>query len=293
MPSPVLPARQAAEGNAVARWSARPLAVLALVLAILTSTAGPVEATHAWSTYHWATTTTPFTLQLGNNLNAAWSSYLTTASNDWGSTKFDGQNDNGTVVRNPLRTVIVAGAAKSKRCGAVSGRVEVCNGTYGQTGWLGIAQIWLSNGHIVQGTTKLNDSYFNTATYSSPNEKLHVVCQEVGHTFGLDHQSTDGSSLDTCMDYFSNTGANAGSTASTHPNLHDYGELTLIYAHSDGYNSYTSAVATAALGAGGEGGADGHGTPAGASRERGSWYVQDLGRGVLLVTHVYWAERGN
>jgi len=35
------------------------------------------------------------------------------------------------------------------------------------------------------------------------------------------------------MDYFSNTGVNAGSTASTTPNKHDFDELNIIYAHLD------------------------------------------------------------
>jgi len=277
----------------VKRWSARPLAVLSIVVAILIGTAGPVEATHSWNGYHWATTPTPttaapFTLQLGDNMTTlAWKDYLAAASSDWGKTALlDGLGS----VSNPLRTTVVPGAGK-KRCGAVSGRVEVCNGTYGQNGWLGLAQIWLSSGHIVQGATKMNDTYFAMATYNNPNEKQHVVCQEVGHTFGLDHQSTSGISLNTCMDYFSNTGANAGSSASTSPNRHDYDELALIYSHDDGYNSYTAAAAAPALG--GAAGADGHGTPAGASPARGSWYVQDLGNGRALVTHIYWADRGN
>lgn len=271
------------------RWSTRPLAVIAMVLAILIGNAGPVQASHAWSTYHWATKVVPFTLQVGDNMTAAdWKSYLATASADWSSVAYDGQTDQfGNVVKNPLRTTIVAGAS-NKRCSATSGRVEVCNGKYGQNGWLGLAQIWLSGGHIVQGTAKMNDTYFSTATYNNPNEKLHVVCQEVGHTFGLDHQSTDGTSLNTCMDYFSNTGANATSTASTHPNLHDYGQLTAIYNHLDATNSYTSAAA--ATGFGGAAGADGHGTPAGASKAKGSWYIQDLGNGRALVTHIYWAD---
>ena len=79
----------------------------------------------------------------------------------------------------------------------------------------------------------MNDTYFNTATYNNTNERQHVMCQEIAHTFGLDHQSTNGSSLNTCMDYFSNTGPNAGNTASTTPNAHDFNELTTIYAHLD------------------------------------------------------------
>ncbi len=262
----------------------------AIVIGLVVSGVATGYASHSWGGYHWATRTTPFTLQLGNNMTSGWQSYLTTASSDW--SKLDGIG-----IGNPLRTSLVKGAFL-KRCGAVRGRVEVCNGSYGQNGWLGLAQIWLdSSGHIVQGTTKMNDSYFSLSTYNNANEKQHVVCQEIGHTFGLDHQSTSGATLDTCMDYFSNTGANAGSSLSTHPNLHDYGELTLIYNHADTYNSYSIAAAVAAgrlgvPGRGGPNGADGDGTPGEASSDRGNWYVEELGDGRRLVTHIYWAERG-
>jgi hypothetical protein len=269
----------------------------AIVIGLVVSGVATGYASHSWGGYHWATTTTPFTLKLGNNMTAGWPGYLTIASSDWSSVSFDGQTDSfGNLVKNPLRTAIVPGA-NLKRCGAVRGRVEVCNGSYGQNGWLGLAQIWLdSSGHIVQGATKMNDSYFNNSYYNNPNEKLHVVCQEVGHTFGLDHQDTSGASLNTCMDYFSNTGTNAASPSSTHPNLHDYGELTLIYNHKDTYNSYSTAAAVAAgklgvPGKGGPEGVDGNGTPSGASPERGNWYVEDLGNGAHLVTHILWTER--
>ena len=69
------------------------------------------------------------------------------------------------------------------------------------------------------------------------------MCQELGHTFGLTHTSENGSSQNTCMDYFSNTGANATSTLSTRPNQHDYDMLVSIYAHLD----TTTTIAAAAL----------------------------------------------
>jgi hypothetical protein len=116
----------------------------------------------------------------------------------------------------------------------VAGTTQVCNGKYGNNGWLGLASINVTGGvHITQGSAKMNDTYFTTSTYNNPNEREHVMCQEVAHTFGLDHQSTDGSSQNTCMDYFSNTGANAGSSVSTKPNAHDFDELNTIYSHLD------------------------------------------------------------
>jgi hypothetical protein len=50
------------------------------------------------------------------------------------------------------------------------------------------------------------------------------MCQEVGHTLGLDHQDDvfDNPTLGTCMDYTSDP------STSQHPNRHDYEELELL-----------------------------------------------------------------
>src|SRR6266508_6040944 len=114
----------------------------------------------------------------------------------------------------------------SDLCQATTGRVEVCNSTYGNNGWLGIASIWITTGnHITQGTVKLNDTYFNTSTYNTTAWRNLVSCQEVGHTFGLDHQDEnfDNPNLGTCMDYTRDSSTNQ------HPNSHDYEELLCIY----------------------------------------------------------------
>ena len=59
-----------------------------------------------------------------------------------------------------MRMPIVAGTTNAKNCKAVPGTIQVCNSRYGQTQWLGIASIWLSGGHISQGTTKVNNGEF-------------------------------------------------------------------------------------------------------------------------------------
>jgi hypothetical protein len=180
------------------------------------------NATHSWNGYHWARTTSSFTLQTLNstvaNSNANWPQLLGLAASDWTqSTKLD------------LRVSAYSNTSTSrKRCTAVAGKIRVCNASY--------------------GTAKMNDSYSSTWTTDS-NEARHVMCQEVGHTFGLDHQSTDGSSQNTCMDYSS-------SSTSTRPNTHDYDELVTIYSHTDSYNSYSTSTAFSAAQnamAGGEG----------------------------------------
>lgn len=268
----------------------RSLTILALVVASLTVGGGQASASHAWGTYHWAREANPFTLQLGNNMSGDWVGYLTTASADWSSAgPFDfGNGSTGNASTNPVRTTIVAGGTSPKRCRATSGRVEVCNAAYGRNGWLGLAQIWLSGGHIVQGVAKMNDSYFGLDKYNNPNEKLHVVCQEVAHTFGLAHQSEDGSSQNSCMDYFSNTGGNATSTQSTHPNQHDFDQLATIYTHADSYRSYATGSGSSTSKPVWAPGFREDGTPVGASPERGRYYITDLPGGVQIVTHIHW-----
>ena len=119
----------------------------------------------------------------------------------------------------------------------------MCSSAYGKTGWLGVAQVWVSGPHIVQGTVKVNDTYFNTATYSDPAWRNLVMCQEVGHTLGLDHQDVDFTNPNrgTCMDYTNDPSTNQ------HPNQHDYDELVTIYAHLDSTTTVSSATVTSQL----------------------------------------------
>lgn len=207
---------------------ARRAAVIVLVAVAFAAFPLIVLANHSWGGYHWARTSNPLNLQVGNNMTTAdWSSHFTTAISDW---------NKSTV----LNLLTVAGTS-NKHCGMVAGTVQVCNGNYGNNGWLGLATINLTGGtHITQGSAKMNDTYFNTSTYNNPNERQHVVCQEIGHTFGLDHQDTSGADLNTCMDYFSNTGAHATSTDSTHPNAGDYDELLCIYDPADAGKTLSS-----------------------------------------------------
>lgn len=260
------------------------LAAAVAVGLVCASTAQLALANHAWGNYHWARTTPQFTLKLGNNLTTAdWRGHMATASGDW--------NNGGNT---PVLTTIVAGGTTAKRCAMVPGTAQVCNGQYGARGWLGLASININGDHITQGTAKMNDTYFDTPTYNNPNERLHVMCQEIAHTFGLGHQSEDGSSQNSCMDYFSNTGANAGSTLSTTPNAHDFEMLEQIYSHLD---SFTTLAAATPVGDSGKGRsqADITDDPASWGRlvsqsenGRKSEYERHNPDGTVTVTHVFW-----
>lgn len=182
-----------------------------------------VYAEHSWGNYHWARSANPFTLKLGDNVSTAWDVYLAEASNDWSQSLV-------------LDTAIVPGGTNARRCRPTSGRAEVCNYKYGFNGWLGVASIWVSGSHIIKGTVKVNDSYFDTPTYNTPAWRRFVMCQEVGHEFGLNHQNENFSdpNLGTCMDYTNDpSGALKGQLSNEHPNTHDYEQLQTIYGHSD------------------------------------------------------------
>lgn len=234
-----------------------------------------VYADHSWGGYHWARTTNPFTLKLGDNVSAAWDSYLATSANDWSASSV-------------LDTAVVTGVANPKTCKPVTGRVEVCNSKYGNNGWLGIASIWASGNHITKGTVKMNDTYFGTKKYNTPAWRNLVLCQEIGHTFGLDHQDEDfnNANLGTCMDYASDP------TSNQHPNAHDYEMLETIYAHLDSFTTVLQSTAS------GNAGQDiDHANPKSWGREirkskdnRGVLYAKDLGKGETVFTFVIWAD---
>lgn len=242
-------------------------AVLTLGIAALPGTAG---ASHTWGGYHWARTSNPFTLKLGDNVSGPWDSVLRTTGTDWSASSV-------------LDTTVVAGSANPKNCRPTAGRVQVCNAKYGSNGWLGIAQIWITGGtHISQGTVKLNDTYFATPAYNTTAWRNLVSCQEVGHTLGLDHQDEafDNANLGTCMDYTSDPSTNQ------HPNAHDYEQLEAIYGHAD---SGTTVASSTTSGSGAHEQSEWGQEVARSSDHRTARYERALGGGAKVVTFVIWA----
>jgi len=198
--------------------------VSGVVLAVLPATG---SAEHAWSDYHWERSSNPVSLILGDNLTSEdWQESLSLASLDW-NTPQGGYSQ-------VLYTSVAPGAAKNSQCRPQTGSIEVCNDRYGLNGWLGIAQIWVEGSHIVKGAVKVNDTYYNDVPpYNDTGDKAawqrYVMCQEVGHIFGLGHQDEDFStSLKSCMDYSTAVYDNQS------PNAHDFEVLAQLYSHLDG-----------------------------------------------------------
>jgi len=240
-------------------------------------------ATHSWGGYHWARTANPFTVKLGDNVSTIWDNHLATASTDWS-------------VSSVLDTVVVPGQSKGN-CQPTKGQVEVCDKTYGNNGWLGLAQIWVSGSHITQGVTKMNDTYFNTAPYNTPAWRQFVICQEVGHTFGLDHQDENFSNtnLGTCMDYTNDpSGLLKNQLSNEHPNTHDYDELGIIYAHLDSFTTLLSKKSPASASVGDDIDTSDPSEWGKAirsdSKGRPSLHERDLGHGNKVFTFVIWAN---
>lgn len=191
-------------------------------------TASIATASHTWNNYHWARTSSSFTLQVIDSNTSNWDDELNRALQEWSqSSKLD------------MRVTSANDSATTRQsCPMAAGKVRSCNYSYGSNGWLGLASINLdSRGHISQGTSKMNDSY--SSSFSSQNQRWHVMCQELGHVLGLNHTSTNGTSQNTCMDY-------STSSTSVSPNSHDYSQLVTQYGHTDSYNSYSTSSAAAA-----------------------------------------------
>lgn len=96
--------------------------------------------------------------------------------------------------------------------------VNVYNGAYGSTGWVGLTS-WPydSTGdfdNTTNVTVKLNDSYGGTAA-----QHRNTTCHELGHALGLDHNA----STNSCMYY--------ARTSQLYPSSDDFRVLVLMYGY--------------------------------------------------------------
>ena len=193
---------------------------------IIFISASGAYADNQWSSYHWEKKGGELTLSIGDNHNgeghAPWSELLGGDLSGDVAAYWDGGGFGGSY----LTINVVTGG---------EGDIESYNDHYGDTGWLGLASIWIKRGknkHIVRGESKVNDYYIDLAGYdrfSSRDNWIHVLCQEIGHTFGLDH-NREGA---TCMN------DQTPDLIYPTPNSHDTDMLNIMYAedHGDGGGS--------------------------------------------------------
>lgn len=257
---------------------------------------GPATAHHSWNGYHWAKTS-ELIIRMSDNVSSDWDTYLRLAARDWHASA-------------PVDIWVTSGWKNPTTCAPTFGRIEVCNAAHGRNGWLGIGNIWISDGHIVQGTVQLNDTYFSLAYYNTPALRRLVMCQEIGHVLGLDHQDVHNANvnLGTCMDYSRDpAGATAtqGPLSNERPNKHDYDQLNQIYSHADSSQLQSTQAKSAAASAElprnekgrriaqsrvGKSPAEWGRAVAFDARGRPRIFTRDLGGTEFVATFVIWAE---
>jgi len=195
------------------------IAASAIVIPVFVT---PATASHSWNGYHWSTGSYPINLDPTNSLSDGFrdTGISTDVNADWNrssrfaNTQRFGAND----------------ATTRSDCPYPAGRsYRMCDYNWGATGWAGLAQIHINGNHITDGRVRVNNYYGTSNSY-----RRHVLCQEVGHVLGLDHQASGNNS---CMD-----DSSAG-WDELHPNAHDYEMLERIYDHR-----HTSLAATAGTG---------------------------------------------
>ena len=203
----------------------RKLVALSALCVVITV---PAFAGHGWGNYHWPRSAAEASITIYRSLTVTtysnWPDHLQKSvygdPSNPNSANRRGWNDSSV-----LALSIVSSATDSTtryNCTAPSGAIRVCNYAYGSTGWAGLAQVWPdSAGHIQRANTKVNDTYMGSS--SNTPWRRHVMCQEVGHDFGLGHTSENGTSQNTCMDYYRNT--SSSDWTSTGPNQHDFDQL--------------------------------------------------------------------
>lgn len=178
-------------------------------------------ASHQWGSYHWEKKNVDvLPVTIGDNHDAT----LADWPNLFGDVAINWDFYSGLY----LSVAVVPGG---------QGDIESFNDNYGDTGWLGIASISVKRGknkHIVIGTSKVNDYYITLDGYygfDEPVEWQHVLCQEIGHTFGLDHNrngDSGGTPDDSCMN------DEQRPLIYPTPNVHDTEQLDLMYAEDHG-----------------------------------------------------------
>jgi hypothetical protein len=173
-----------------------------VALAVLLTAVSVASASHSWNGYHWPSDNLSPTVV---DKTPGQDFQVPTAVQEWANL--------GTPIQ-----------PSSGNTGEVEVVVKRMNAN-----WLGVARIWVDEqDHIQKGRVELNRLYLNSLT---ANEWDHVLCQELGHIWGLNHNfdgPTDGTPDDTCM----NSSIHLGEFTS--PNGHDTEQLKIIYdGHTD------------------------------------------------------------
>ena len=268
----------------LSRW----MCAVVLLMATYALVPTPTAASHVWGPYHWARTSSAIKHVPVRRLHSAvWITRYNTAVNDWKKTSLT-----------KIRAAFGSTGAASKTCAMVTGQITSCDASYGGTGWLGLATINISGKHIIRANSKVNNSYFNQSQYNTVAWRQFVICQEIGHGFGLGHVNEvfNNANTGSCMDYTNDPDGGPGGASSTdksnlHPNSHDYALINSRHNHI-GFVVPQAAVMPQAMAAYNPVTADQLGGLVWSSRDgRLTRHEVDFGNGYKAATWVMWANK--
>ena len=131
------------------------------------------------------------TLKIVNALDTEWYTYFDVAVYDW---------DNGSPDALTLSSEVAS--APDPDCAMIEGVLKICNGDYGNTGWMGINEVLKFENGIAGSVGKMND-YFFGSSLNDHAKRQYTMCHEMGHGFGLPHTDTTLWNRNTgnCLDY--------------------------------------------------------------------------------------------
>jgi len=187
----------------------------------------PADATHSWAS-HWRRTAGVRNIPVRRFLSSIWISRYNTAMADWRK-----------AAMTKIKPYTLTTGAQNPNCPMVAGQISACDGNYGATGWGGYAQIWWDgSGHALYGRALQNNYYFSGSSATTVAWRQHIICQEIGHLFGLGHVNEIQNNRNTgsCMDYTNDPDGGSGGASSSdpnnmHPNAHDYAIVNARHNH--------------------------------------------------------------
>jgi hypothetical protein len=200
------------------------------LLVVVGSVPPAVDASNWLANLHWQRTSSAIrSIPVRRFHSAAWLPRFSTAMTDW-------QKPSMT----KIRPVLGATGTGKNPCPFALNQITSCDASYGFTPWLGLASISYNTatGHIIQGTSKVNNTYFNQPPYNTVAYRQFVLCQEIGHNFGLGHVNEVQTNANTgsCMDYTNDPDGGPGGGSNTdpdnmNPNAHDYALVNSKHIH--------------------------------------------------------------
>jgi len=125
-------------------------------------------------------------LKLVNVLDDTWQNEFELAVADWNES--------------PALTLTTERATVDHLCNRVNGVMIVCNGNFGDTGWVGINENSIQRNQIISSVSKMNEFYLRNTNFA---HRRFTMCHEIGHGLGLPHTDENpyNTNLGNCLDY--------------------------------------------------------------------------------------------